>query len=123
MYLQWAERHWGRFALSTAVSPATYSFHQLLHSHHHISSRAGTVDQKICSILVNLLSLQPTANKHQVPPKRRFLQEPHGVTSQKTPFFIFTAVETSNLTNKQTNKQTSKQTNSVAFSPQTNYTD
>jgi hypothetical protein len=24
----------------------------------------------------------------QVPPKRRFLQEPHGVTSQKTPFFI-----------------------------------
>jgi hypothetical protein len=29
--------------------------------------------------------------------KRRFLQEPHGVTSQKTPFFIVTAVETSNL--------------------------
>jgi hypothetical protein len=24
----------------------------------------------------------------QVPPKRRFLQEPHGVTSQKIPFFI-----------------------------------
>jgi hypothetical protein len=24
----------------------------------------------------------------QVPPKRRFLQEPHGVTTQKTPFFI-----------------------------------
>jgi hypothetical protein len=30
--------------------------------------------------------------------KRRFLQEPHGVTSQKTPFFIVTAVKTSNLT-------------------------
>jgi hypothetical protein len=29
--------------------------------------------------------------------KRRFLQEPHGVTSQKTPFFIVTAVKTSNL--------------------------
>jgi hypothetical protein len=27
-----------------------------------------------------------------------FLQEPHGVTSQKTPFFIVTAVITSNLT-------------------------
>jgi hypothetical protein len=26
------------------------------------------------------------------------LQEPHGVTSQKTPFFIVTAVKTSNLT-------------------------
>jgi hypothetical protein len=27
----------------------------------------------------------------------RFLQDPHGVTSQKTPFFIVTAVKTSNL--------------------------
>jgi hypothetical protein len=27
-----------------------------------------------------------------VPPKHLFLQEPHGVTSQKTPFFIVTAV-------------------------------
>jgi uncharacterized repeat protein (TIGR01451 family) len=35
-----------------------------------------------------------------VPPKRRFLQEPHGVTSQKTAFFIITAVNTSNLTLK-----------------------
>jgi hypothetical protein len=33
-----------------------------------------------------------------VPPERRFLQEPHGVTSQKTPFFIVNAVKTSNLT-------------------------
>jgi hypothetical protein len=30
--------------------------------------------------------------------KGRFLQEPHGVTTQKTPFFIVTAVKTSNLT-------------------------
>jgi hypothetical protein len=29
---------------------------------------------------------------------RRFLKEPHGVTSQKTPFFIVTAVKISNLT-------------------------
>jgi hypothetical protein len=29
---------------------------------------------------------------------RRFLQEPHGVTSQKTPFFIVIAVKTSNRT-------------------------
>jgi hypothetical protein len=29
-----------------------------------------------------------------------FLQEPHGVTSQKTPFFIVTAVKTSNLTKR-----------------------
>jgi hypothetical protein len=28
----------------------------------------------------------------------KFLQEPHGVTSQKMPFFIVTAVKTSDLT-------------------------
>jgi hypothetical protein len=33
-----------------------------------------------------------------VPPKRRFLQQLHGVTSQKTAFFIVTAVKTSHLT-------------------------
>jgi hypothetical protein len=36
----------------------------------------------------------------QVPLTRRFLQEPHAVTSQKTPFFIVTAVKTSNLNTK-----------------------
>jgi hypothetical protein len=36
--------------------------------------------------------------RHYVPPKRRFLQEPHEVTSQKTPFFRVTAVKISNLT-------------------------
>jgi hypothetical protein len=30
--------------------------------------------------------------------KRRFLQQQHGVTSQKTVFFIVTVVKTSNLT-------------------------
>jgi hypothetical protein len=29
--------------------------------------------------------------------ERRFLQEPHGVTSQTTAFFIVTALKTSNL--------------------------
>jgi hypothetical protein len=32
------------------------------------------------------------------PPKRRLLQEPHGVTFQKTPFFIVTAMNVPNLT-------------------------
>jgi hypothetical protein len=31
---------------------------------------------------------------------RWFLQEPHGVTSQKTPFLIVTAMKTSNLTSQ-----------------------
>jgi hypothetical protein len=29
--------------------------------------------------------------------KRRFLQDPHGITSQKTAFFTVIAVKTSNL--------------------------
>jgi hypothetical protein len=33
-----------------------------------------------------------------VPPKRRFQQDSHGVTSQKAAFFTFTAAETSNFT-------------------------
>jgi hypothetical protein len=49
-------------------------------------------------------TLAVTTNRHTlrrrryVPPKRPLLQEPHGVTSQKTPFFIVTAVKTSKLT-------------------------
>jgi hypothetical protein len=31
--------------------------------------------------------LSPWWRRRQVPPKRRFLQEPHGVTTQRTPFF------------------------------------
>jgi hypothetical protein len=42
--------------------------------------------------------LSPWWRRRQVPPKRRFLQKPQGLTSQKTPFFIVTAVKTSNLT-------------------------
>jgi hypothetical protein len=42
--------------------------------------------------------LSPWWRRRQVPPQRRYLQEPQGVTSQKTPFFIVTAVKTSNLT-------------------------
>jgi hypothetical protein len=35
--------------------------------------------------------LSPWWRRRQVPPKRRFLQEPHGVTTQKTPFFMFSS--------------------------------
>jgi hypothetical protein len=42
--------------------------------------------------------LSPWWSRREVPRKHRFLQEPRGVTSQKTPFFIVTAVKTSNVT-------------------------
>jgi hypothetical protein len=35
--------------------------------------------------------------RRYVPPKRRFIQDLHGATSQKTAFFIVTAVKISNL--------------------------
>jgi hypothetical protein len=40
-------------------------------------------------------TLAVTSNRRTL---RRFLEEPHGVTSQKTPFFIVIAVKSSNLT-------------------------
>jgi hypothetical protein len=40
--------------------------------------------------------LLPWRWRRQVPPKRRFIINPHCVTSQKSPFFIVTAVRTSN---------------------------
>jgi hypothetical protein len=39
-------------------------------------------------------TLSVTGNRRTI---RRFLQEPHGVTSQKKPFFIVTALKTANL--------------------------
>jgi hypothetical protein len=53
----------------------------------------------------HLLTLVPRSQsflswrwRRYVPPKRRFIQYPHGAKSQKTLFFIVTAVKTSNLT-------------------------
>jgi hypothetical protein len=48
--------------------------------------------------------------------KRQILQEPHGVTSQKTPLFIVTAVKTSNLTRM---KSTEKPRASFEIEPAT----
>jgi hypothetical protein len=36
--------------------------------------------------------IAPWWRRRYVPPKRQFLQEPHGVTSQKTSFFIFEVI-------------------------------
>jgi hypothetical protein len=52
----------------------------------------STVTSNWSTILVTLMM------EVIIPPKHRFLQEPHGITSQKTKFFIVTAMETSSLT-------------------------
>jgi hypothetical protein len=60
-------------------------------------------EEPVCN---HLLTLVPTSMiflpwkwRRYVPPKRRFTQNLHGATSQKTTFFILTAVKTSNLMN------------------------
>jgi hypothetical protein len=57
--------------------------------------------QTVCSHLLTLVPRSwislPWRWKRYVPPKRRFIQDVHGATSQKTAFFIATAVKTSNL--------------------------
>jgi hypothetical protein len=57
-------------------------------------TRIGEVGTKL-AVTSNRNTLQ---RNNYVPPKRRFLREPHGVTYQKTGFFIVTAVKTANLT-------------------------
>jgi hypothetical protein len=61
-----------------------------------ISEEISTSFMRVTRIGELGTTLAVTSN--YVPLKRRFLQEPYGVTSQKTPFFIVTAVKTSNLT-------------------------
>jgi hypothetical protein len=51
----------------------------------------------VVPVAVAVLS-EDVLQKHQLSLQAVFDGKPHGVTSQKTPFFIVTAVETSNLT-------------------------
>jgi hypothetical protein len=47
------------------------------------------------------ITLGVNSNRNTLQPEHRFSQEPHGVRSQKTPFFKITAVKTSTLTSKE----------------------
>jgi hypothetical protein len=44
----------------TSVSPATYSFHQFLHSHHHLSSRTCTIGHLMSAVIVDLVHSNTT---------------------------------------------------------------
>jgi hypothetical protein len=71
---------------------------------HHPSGKNPRARCFTCQLLLTLFPSRwffPLWWWRYVPLKRRFLQEPHGVTSQKTPFCIVAAaVRTSNLTKK-----------------------
>jgi hypothetical protein len=44
--LWWTKWRWGRFSLSTSVSPANLHSTKLLHNHSHLSSGVCTIGQK-----------------------------------------------------------------------------
>jgi hypothetical protein len=64
--------------------------------------RTDVSEERSVSIIIKVTRIgelrKTLAVGRYVPPKRRFLQEPHGVTFQKTAFFIVTAVKISHLT-------------------------
>jgi hypothetical protein len=53
-----------------------------------------SISANVVPCLPIIANLMMEALHSNVRPKRRFLQEPHGVTSQKTSFFKATAVRT-----------------------------
>jgi hypothetical protein len=66
--------------------------------HHHGERILLSVFQLLnTSNVVPSLLIHPDDGGRYVPLKHRLLQEPHGVTSQKTAIFILTAVRTSNF--------------------------
>jgi hypothetical protein len=69
-----------------------------------LGTLAVTTNRSVLRLLVTAnavpswLNLSPWWWRRQVPPKRRFLHEPRGVTFQKKALFIVTAVKISNRT-------------------------
>jgi hypothetical protein len=64
----------------------------------HVSEERSASFIRVTRIVELGTTLVVTSNRRTLRRNIKFLQEPHGVTSQKTPFFIVTAVKISNLT-------------------------
>jgi hypothetical protein len=68
------------------------------------SCRVFSTGDTVCSHLLTFFPRSriflPWRWRRYVPPKRRITQNLHGITSQKTVFFIVTAVKNSNLSSK-----------------------
>jgi hypothetical protein len=58
------------------------------------TERAVADNREVLTLFLARRFLSPRSCRRYVPPERRLLQEPHGVTSQKTAFFIVIAVKT-----------------------------
>jgi hypothetical protein len=72
----------------------------LLHYHvENISSQLASI-ASYCQSCFHLVDSLQINDEGDVPAKRRFLQEAHGVTSQKRPFFAVACQSTCVLTDK-----------------------
>jgi hypothetical protein len=63
-----------------------------------VFSTGGSVCSHLLTLVPRSRIFLPWRWRRYVPPKCRFKQDLHGVTSQRTAFFIATAMKTSNLT-------------------------
>jgi hypothetical protein len=64
----------------------------------YVNRRFGGRYRHLLTLVPRSRIFLPWRWRRYVPPKRRFKQDLHGATSQKTAFFIVTAVKISNLT-------------------------
>jgi hypothetical protein len=64
----------------------------------HVALVRTDVSEEPSASIIRVTRLSELGTTLAISSNRRFLQEPHGLTSQKTAFFIVTAVKTSNLT-------------------------
>jgi hypothetical protein len=62
-----------------------------------VTSNRRTPRRNTKSLCIVHRFLSPWWRRRWVPSKRRFLQKPHGVTSQKTSFFVFSSIQKSFL--------------------------
>jgi hypothetical protein len=56
------------------------------------------VSEELSASLIRVIKIGELGTTQAATSNRRTLRRNHGVTTQKTPFFIVTAVKTSNLT-------------------------
>jgi hypothetical protein len=85
-----SEEHGASFIRVTKIGELGTTYQVFLRSVRRLLVAACVLPSS--PIFVTLMKEAPGASE------TRFLQEPHGVTTQKTPFFIVSAVKTSNLT-------------------------
>jgi hypothetical protein len=72
--LWWTKWHWGLVFSEYFDFPCQFSFHRLLHIHHHLSSGAGTIGQLVAE-LPSGLSLTPPQEKEKKSYRDRKLQK------------------------------------------------